>query len=82
VPPEDGDRIQSPKRCGFFRKNKTMDNVQLQKSFISKPSSLTFKTNLLFAFSLFMNYISNTKNISVKILKYNNNNRKHMQHIL
>jgi hypothetical protein len=34
VPPEDGDRIQSPKRCGFFRKKKTMDNVQLQKSFI------------------------------------------------
>jgi hypothetical protein len=46
VPPEDGDRIQSPKCCGFFRKNKTMDNVQLQKSFISKPSSLTFKSYL------------------------------------
>jgi hypothetical protein len=32
---------------GFFRKNKTMDNVQLQKSFISKPSSLTFKSYLI-----------------------------------
>jgi hypothetical protein len=31
---------------GFFRKNKTMDNVQLQKRFISKPSSLTFKSYL------------------------------------
>jgi hypothetical protein len=40
------DRIHSPKRCGFFRKNKAMDNVQLQKSFISKPSSLTFKSYL------------------------------------
>jgi hypothetical protein len=33
VPPEDGDRIQSPKR-GVLNNNRTMDNVQKYRNFI------------------------------------------------
>jgi hypothetical protein len=38
VPPEDGDRIQSPKHC-VLNKNRTVDNIQKHNNFISSVSS-------------------------------------------
>jgi hypothetical protein len=34
VPAEDGGRIQSPKRCGFFLNKQDRDNIQTQENFI------------------------------------------------
>jgi hypothetical protein len=41
--PEDGDRIQSPKRYVFKIKDRTMDNVQNCDSYINIPWSQTYR---------------------------------------
>jgi hypothetical protein len=41
VPPEDGDRIQSPKRRVL--KNRKIDNVRNCDSYINIPSSETYR---------------------------------------
>jgi hypothetical protein len=42
--PEDGDRIQSPKRC-VLNKSRTMDNVQKQNNCLNVLSSQTFRSD-------------------------------------
>jgi hypothetical protein len=51
--PEDGERIQSPKRCvlkykqdGVLDKSRTMDNVHKVSNCINVPSLRTFKSYL------------------------------------
>jgi hypothetical protein len=41
APPEDEDRIQSPKRC--FKKDKIVDKVQNCDSYINIPSLQTYR---------------------------------------
>jgi hypothetical protein len=44
--PEDGDRMQSPKRC-VLNKNRTIDNVQKHYNCINTPSLETFLSQFL-----------------------------------
>jgi hypothetical protein len=44
--PEDGDRIQSPKRYVLINKKRMMTNVQKHNNFINIPSSQTFRSYL------------------------------------
>jgi hypothetical protein len=46
VLPEDGDRIQSPKRC-VLNKNRTTDNVKNRNDYVNILSSQTFRLLLL-----------------------------------
>jgi hypothetical protein len=64
VLPEDGDRIQSPKRCALKKKrndildkNKTMDNVQ-KRNICKKTSVYQFMKSGLNLFSYFRVYIN------------------------
>jgi hypothetical protein len=49
--PEDGDRIQSPKRC-VLNKSRTMDNVQKGNICINVPPSQSFRSYRFAVFSI------------------------------